>query len=197
MTAKTPVLPGEDRGAFTKRVESWKDDLQPRGAVEDFLVERAARVSWQLDRVERAERRGWPGRSSRARRPRTTPRRTRPHLGRRLFWDRRGPLPLYPHITIRNELVPQRLPRTSFSGVVDDPDHPEALVHRLESTAAGCQWLLGQWAGLRTILDQGQAWQSPDKLKAIRLLGRQPLDAADDPRVADHLPGRRGARPQG
>jgi hypothetical protein len=54
MTAKTPILPGEDEGAFTKRVDSWKDDLRPRGAVEDFLVERAARISWQLDRVERA-----------------------------------------------------------------------------------------------------------------------------------------------
>ena len=39
MTAKTPVLPGEDEGAFQKRVDSWKDDLRPRGAVEDFLVQ--------------------------------------------------------------------------------------------------------------------------------------------------------------
>ena len=185
MTAKTPVLPGEDEGAFQKRVESWKDDLRPRGAVEDFLVERAARISWQLDRVERAHTARLAQRILEGTEDADhDPRAEAADLGRRLFWDRRGPLPLYPHTPISNALIPERVPRTSFSGVVDDPDQPEALVHRLESTAAGCEWMLAQWAGLRELLDQGVAWQSPDKLKAIRLLGRQPLDAADDPRVA-------------
>ena len=34
------------------------------------------------------------------------------------------------------------------------------------------------------MLEQGQPWQSTDKLKAIRLLGRQPLDALDGSQVA-------------
>ena len=37
---------------------------------------------------------------------------------------------------------------------------------------------------LGSLLDRGLSWQSPDKLKAIRLLGRQPLDAADSEVVA-------------
>ena len=40
--------------------------------------------------------------------------------------------------------------------------------------------MLDRWAELRARLEPGKSWQSPDKLKAIRLLGKQPLDAADD-----------------
>ena len=53
LTARTVVLPGEDAEALQRRVEAFKDDVQPRGALEDYLVERAAHVSWQLDRAER------------------------------------------------------------------------------------------------------------------------------------------------
>jgi hypothetical protein len=57
------------------------------------------------------------------------------------------------------------------------------VVRDLESSADGCKWLLDRWAELHSLLDLEQAWQSPDKLKAIRLLGRQPIDAFDDPKV--------------
>ncbi len=60
---------------------------------------------------------------------------------------------------------------------------PGRLVFSLESTAKGCGWLLDRWAELRSLLEQGQAWRSPDKLKATRLLGRQPVDALYDPQV--------------
>jgi hypothetical protein len=43
---------------------------------------------------------------------------------------------------------------------------------------------LDRWAELRAVLQKGQAWGSPDKLKAVRLLGKQPLDAAPDAEVA-------------
>jgi len=70
-------------------------------------------------------------------------------------------------------------PRTSCSGVPDDPDAPARLIKQLEITGPGCRWLLDRWAELRARLEAGECWQSPEKLKAIRLLGRQPLDAAD------------------
>src|SRR5262249_9593284 len=101
-------------------------------------------------------------------------------LGQRLFFDRRGPLPLYPHSLYS---FPDR-PRVSFSGLSDDPDDPPRLLLRLEATAEGCRWLLDRWAELGALLDRGLSWQSPDKLRAIRLLGRQPLDAADSELVA-------------
>src|SRR5215469_16925263 len=42
LTADTVVLPGEDPAALEARVDAWKDDLRPGGALEDYLVERAA-----------------------------------------------------------------------------------------------------------------------------------------------------------
>src|SRR5262249_19828566 len=66
----------------------------------------------------------------------------------------------------------------------DDPDAPPRLLLHLEATAAGCRWLTDRWAELGSLLDRGACWQSPDKLKAIRLLGHQPLDAADSEVVA-------------
>ena len=44
--------------------------------------------------------------------------------------------------------------------------------------------MLGEWARLQSILDKCQPWISADKLKAVRLLGRQPFDAIDDGDVA-------------
>jgi hypothetical protein len=101
-------------------------------------------------------------------------------LGQRLFADRRGPLPLYPH-SLYNFAQD---PRISVSDRDADPEAPPRLLLRLEATAAGCQWLLDRWAELGALLDRGACWQSHDKLKAIRLLGHQPLDAADSDLVA-------------
>ena len=53
--------------------------------------------------------------------------------------------------------------------------------NRRSSAASGCS---REWARLKAILDQGQAWLSSDKLKAVRLLGKQPFDAIDDRDVA-------------
>jgi hypothetical protein len=180
LTARTLVLPGEDPEALRGRLEAFVTFLEPRNELEQYLAEEAAQSSWQIDRARRAE----AARLAAFELDRLAEETFRQEdealaLGRRLFHDPRGPLPLYPHA----EYQP-RQPRVSDSGLIDDPDQPARLVHRLESTAAGCRWLLDRWAGLRALLDRGLAWQSPDKLKAIRLLGKQPLDAVDDPEVA-------------
>ena len=96
-------------------------------------------------------------------------------LGERLFRDRRGPTTLYG----AGEISAGRNARTSWAGNGDDPDNPAVLVKDLEATAAGCRWMLDRWAELRARLAPDDRWQAPDKLKAIRLLGRQPNEAAD------------------
>src|SRR5262249_33599797 len=58
----------------------------------------------------------------------------------------------------------------------------------LESTAAGCQWLLERWAELRARWDQDQTWDIADRLKALRLLGKPRVEASDDPIVTAVLP---------
>ena len=188
MRANLLVLPGEDALACQGRVDGWIDSLKPRNEAEQYLVDRAARVSWQLDRIERAHVARLTANINNATADAALGL-NQPEgegedvlmLGSRLFWDTRGPLSLYPHAP-QDWLRPQ--PLVSWSGDVDDLNNPGPLVLALESTAAGCGWLLDRWAELRALLEQGKAWQSPDKLKAIRLLGRQPIDAFDDPKVA-------------
>jgi hypothetical protein len=153
----------------------------PADDLELALLERAVTLTWQLDRAARAE----AARLTSILRTASDEEALRQQeealaLGQQLLFDRRGPLPLYPHSLY---CLPDR-PRVSSSGLRDDPDDPPRLLLRLEATAAGCRWLLDHWAELRALLDQGLTWQSPDKLKAIRLLGHQPLDAADSEIVA-------------
>ena len=60
---------------------------------------------------------------------------------------------------------------------------PPATPFAVTAGSAGCRWLLERWGELRRLLEAGLKWQGPDRFKAIRLLGRQPLDAAEDDRV--------------
>ena len=181
LDARTLVLPGEEAGAFQDRLDAWATDLRPRNDVEQVLVERSATLSWQLERADRAEAArlasvlvAAPAEAALRQADLAAA------LGQRLFRDNRGPLPLYPHSLYDFH----GRPRISASEPGDDPDAPSRLLLQLESTAAGCRWLLDRWGELGSLLDRGLSWQSPDKFKAIRLLGRQPLDAADSEVVA-------------
>ena len=54
--SSTPHIPaGQDAGAFRERLHAWTEDLGLRDAVELYLVERAVRLSWQLDGADRAQ----------------------------------------------------------------------------------------------------------------------------------------------
>jgi hypothetical protein len=181
-TAQTRVLPGEDPAQFDGLVDAFTAGLQPRDPVERILIERMAVFTTRSDRALRLE-------SARAAaNVLTAPDRARQArdlqalaLGQRLFFDRCGPLAGYPN----GKYDPSKRTRTSWSGTPEDPDDPARLVMLLESTAPGCRWLLDRWGELRNRLTEGGHWQSPEKLKAIRLLGRQPLDAADVTEVAE------------
>ncbi len=181
MTARTLVLPGEDPEALQHRLDGWTESLDPKNDLEQYLVERAVRISWQLDRADRAEVARLTGliRDDEFDDSHSQVSVEVVALGRRLFWDRRGPLELYPHFPLKDQLLASKKPRTSFSGLAEDPDDPIRLLIQLEGSEAGCLWLQQQWAQLREMLDQDLLWQSMDRFKATRLLGRQPTDAAD------------------
>ena len=174
MRAKTLILPGEDPVALQARMEAWTNDLKPADEVERFLVQRAVQLSWQLERADRALS-ACPAGADRLEDLADEV----AALGRRLFWDPRGPAFFYPQFEITLG-IPERV---SWSGLIDDPDDPVRLLNRLESTAMGCAWLLDRWGELRDLLESGQKWRAPDRFKAIRLLGRQPLDMDEDARV--------------
>ena len=179
MTATTVVLPGEDAARLDARVAAWKQDVQPQTTMEDYLVERAAHVSWQLDRADRTIAARLTGLIADAPLDQAVREADQvADLAFRLFWHPRGPIALYPHF-------PQLsvTPRTSRPETVENALNPARIVNRLEALPAGCQWLLDRWAELAKLLDDGLKWQPPDRLRAIRLLGRQPTDALDDERV--------------
>jgi hypothetical protein len=176
MTAKTMVLPGEDAGVLEQRIDAWTADLQPRNEVEQFLVERSVLSSWQLERADRAEL------AQLSSRMRAVPdedavrhREEAAALGRRLFSDRDLTLEDSIQSQVLSALIPGGKSKTA-SRPIEVLDHPEAIVLRLESTAAGCRWMLDRWTELRGRLDRGQTWQTDEKVKAIRLLGKRPLD---------------------
>src|SRR5262249_27585543 len=62
-------------------------------------------------------------------------------------------------------------------------EHPARLLRRLEAAAAGCRWLLDRWAELRAAMVEGPCWRPAQRLGAVRLLGKEPVDAVDDPMV--------------
>jgi hypothetical protein len=190
MTAKTLVLPNEDADVLQMRVESWIADLQPQNDVEQFLVEQAVHLSWKMERADRAE----VAQLSRIIEsvPRDEARRQQEvavALGYWLFSDRyvRAETGLRENLLSVLGSGPES---AKGSGRLDVLNHPQAIVFRLESTAAGCRWLLDRWTELRARLETGQPWSREEKIKALRLLGRRPwgedpLQGRDDPEERD------------
>jgi 2,3-bisphosphoglycerate-independent phosphoglycerate mutase len=73
-----------------------------------------------------------------------------------------------------NVLVPDQKRSYPDGRSVDILNHPEAIVRRLETTRAGCQWLLDRWTELRDQLVEGRSWSGDQMLKALKLLGQRP-----------------------
>ena len=171
----TLILPNEDPQRFRQRHENWIESVRPRDPAEHELVFRIVRDQHMLERVERAidEAITTQGEEADFRQDEDVGR-----LKRWLFWDSRGPHPMH-----GLSGVATGGPSTSWSGNVDDPLEPSVVVKRLESTAKGCEALIDVWRLLRGRIENGLVWQSQDRLKAVRMLGKQPVDAAEDQRV--------------
>jgi hypothetical protein len=205
LDAETLILPGEDEPAFQARLDSWKASLPPRNPREEALLEQVARLSWQLDRADRVvaahlTERIRHAQSDEARQhPEAEAAAEAEQVGRRLLAG--PPLPTYDLDRIQerldrlyaSEFWSQYTPVFDLSGLrgkrlarpvhPDDPDHPARLLRRLEATAAGCRWLLDRWAELHAALDGDAGWSPDERLRAVRLLGKEPADAVDDPMV--------------
>ena len=164
--AKTvsPVLPQEDPIELERRINQWISDLNPRNDAERELVIHAANLSWELDRTSGARRLAW--RTACARRSsRPTQRRMKEvgELGRRLLYNAGAktlPTPGGPGKTTRPRFWPgwRRAPRG----------------------AAGCS-ITG--SALRVLLDRDSAWTYGDMFRLIRLLGKYPVEAINDPKL--------------
>ncbi len=176
MASRQDTVPGEDPLELERMLGDWFDTLNPETPVECDLVRTAVMASWKVRRAElvQAARVG-----SQIENLAQQDRGEIAGLGARLFHDCRQPTPLY-----GTGCFDHRGKRTSWSGIADDPDHPAKLVELLEATAGGVDWLLTEWTALRELLEPGKMWEGHDKLKCIRLLRSQPLDAANVKAVA-------------
>jgi hypothetical protein len=162
--AKTvaPVLPQEDPAALEARIRRWVEDMRPGDAAERELVTRAAKTSWELDRLERHETAKLDVRVRKAQVALDVETVNQVcDLGRRLLY-----------------MAGRRILPTS--GPPWD-DNPAAFLRGLESTAEGCRWLRDRWAELKWMFDRGDMWTLTDLYRSIRLQGKHPVDAVNDP----------------
>ena len=60
-------------------------------------------------------------------------------------------------------------------------DNPAAFLRGLEATAEGCRWLLERWTELDNLLRREAIWTLADLYRSIRLQGKHPVDAVNDP----------------
>jgi hypothetical protein len=169
------LLPGEDPQKLQELTETWVSSLKPRDSGEDDLVQDIVKAFWFNLRAGRAMHETLKGQIEQAVEQEDQ------SVGldlRRLFWDAREPHCMY---GIRSSACGG--PHTSAPKTPEDPLDPSDLVRRLESSAKGCEALAAHWRSLRERAEQGLEWQSHDRLKAVRLLGRQPIEIVDDQRV--------------
>ena len=163
-TVAAPVLPQEDAAELGRRIQDWIDSYQPVGAVETDLVTRAAKASWALDRAERHETALLSRRVRKAllhSRARRTARVC--DLGRKLL-----------------SMAGKRL----FPGSGPDwTDDPATFVAELEAIPEGARWLRDRWAEIHGLILADEPWTYLDQFKFVRLLGKHPFEAIDDPAV--------------
>ena len=169
-------LPGESEAEYHQLSEDVRATLRPRDKAEELLVQKTIRLSWSLTRIETARDERLVTRASEALKSEEE---DVEKLGRKLYFDKRG------HFTLHGiDVFVNGEERTSSSGKDDDDDRPAAVLKRLESTAKGCRFLVEEWKSIAERVNNNQRVQSHDRFRGTRLLGRDPLDALTDARVA-------------
>jgi hypothetical protein len=168
--AQTVVLPHEDAAAYEHRSAAWSRELSPGGKVGSYLAERAARLSWQLDRADAHER------AELARRVREVPK-ERERSRRRRAAE-----------LLRKVLAPDAL--TLVPGAKPGPGRAD-WIGRLEASAHGCRALLDAWDGVAEKLSAPSTkpggWAEGVRDSILRLLGVDDRDQAarrGDTRIA-------------
>ncbi|HEV3122922.1 MAG TPA: hypothetical protein VGY53_13500 [Isosphaeraceae bacterium] len=158
------VLPHENAIELDARINKWINDLKPRNDVELELVKSAANLSWELERARRCQTARLAERVRKAQ-LKADERRMKEvgELARRLLYNTGA----------------KTLPTSGRPW----EDNPAAFLKGLEKSAEGCRWLLDRWAGLRVLLDRDSAWTFGDMFCLIRLLGKYPIEAINDPEL--------------
>ena len=166
--AEILVLPTEDPDLFEDRSRTWRLSLKPRNPAEEYMVNRMASLAWKGERIDRAQM---------------------AQLNKRVHHAGVDAVDteLEQVISLGNRLLRGKSVTDENARGSDDPidgDDPMHFVLHLQTTVTGCQWMLDQWANLRTVLERDVPWVAADKRKAVRLLGHNPVDVLDNIDVA-------------
>jgi hypothetical protein len=175
LRARTLVLPGESKEDFAHLVDITTKSLKPRDEFELRLAERTAGAEWVRERAENVLHARLATLINEADEREDDDIYI---LCKTLFWDARGPHGLY-----GLSPVAHGGPRSSSSRGPSDPTDPHLIVRRLERSRKGCEALIGHWEALLFRIKENLGWQAPDRLMAIRLMGKQPVDVGLDERI--------------
>ncbi len=176
LTAETLVVEGEDAQAFRLMADKHLAVFRPRNDVDLEFARTFSLAAWRRQRcvsTEAAMVNRYIRDSQLA--EEVIQQQDALALGDRLFFDSQDLWQLYPDQTMIGAPLSKR--RNEVPG---SPDLPVRLVNELESSYAGCRWLLDRWNDLSVRNQPPHFWQASDKFKAVRLLGMQPLDVLHD-----------------
>jgi hypothetical protein len=170
MTARIPVLPGEDEATFRQHVEGITGSLAPRNALELALAEQAALSLWKIERAERAEATRVTATIRTAEDQAEARRQEELHaLGRWLLAKS-----VQAKRETAEDLLPF-LPEDRHAPFKAGRGEPLVVLLRIQATADGCGWLLGRWDRLRDRLEQDGGWGIEEMIEAAQLRGERPL----------------------
>ena len=180
LRARTLVLPGESKEDYQHWVQCTIKSLKPRDEFElGLATSRTARTfdaEWVRVRAlnaQHAELATYIDEADEREDDKIF------ILCKTLFWDPRGP-----HAAYGISPKAHGGPGSSSSNGPDDPTDPHLIVGLLERSPKGCVALITYWQELLARIKENLGWQAPDRLKAIRMLRKQPITAGVDETVA-------------
>ncbi len=177
MTARSPLLPGEDADLLLARQRALRDDMQPRNRLEAELLDT---VGAHLFRSDQAALAGdaWASKRIRhdAREQAKKEKAEVLKLGESLLWKPSLPLP--------TDQYSANLEMPPVADVDLHPRHPDRLLLELECTVAGCDWLLKRWDEVSRRLNVEGRWRPADAFTMIRLTGKHAIELEDRDDVA-------------
>jgi hypothetical protein len=177
----------EDSYAFENRLNKWLAIGDAQSDVDEYLIFRNVSLSFDVDRAGNARFQRCKSLIENSDEVELT---EIHELGARLFFfEPAGPTPLFGNLPTFAETK-----KTSRNREAVNPNDPAVLVRKIEGSEAGVRYLCDCWQALRQQLALPNFWQSQDRLKAIRLLGRD-LVNHEDRRVAEIFVASHGLNP--
>jgi hypothetical protein len=150
-------------------------DFEPRNAIEECSYKHIVYFAERLEHViaaRSAERENYIRKASESEELETI------ELARRLYFNPHGPWGIFgsPTFTRREPGGPDRCAEKGVD--------PAVVVESLASSAAGCKWMLDEWAEISREVESVHPVRV-DNFRMTRLMGKRFLDALDDPEVTE------------